>query len=125
LKYENYSDDPRYTHFVAEVVEGGSATLSFVQSYSSAEEANRFTGELKISIVKIPVSGTAKVNFSEEEKSIFENVRISYSGAMVENVSNLEDARRVASEMPTKLAKQLNKLSYKLLPLSVSDSRAR
>jgi hypothetical protein len=44
---------------------------------------------------------------------------------MVENVSNLEDARRIASEMPTRLAKQWNKLSYKLLPLSVSDSRAR
>jgi hypothetical protein len=45
------------------------------------------------------------VNFSEEEKSNFDNVRLSYSGAMVENVSNLVDARRVASEMPTKLAK--------------------
>ncbi|KAM0330220.1 hypothetical protein ACHAQA_004395 [Verticillium albo-atrum] len=124
MKYEKYLDDPRYTHFVAEVTEGGSATLSFVRSCSTAEEAKQITGELKISIVKIPVSGTAKVDYSDKEESLFENVKISYSGAMAENVSNLDDARRVARAMPTQLAKQLNTLHYKLLPLSVLDSKA-
>ncbi|RYP73509.1 hypothetical protein DL770_007759 [Monosporascus sp. CRB-9-2] len=124
MKYGKYLDDPRYTHFVAEVVEGGSATLSFVQSCSSAKEAKKITGELKVSIVKIPVKGSAKVEFSEKDESVFENVKISYSGAMAENVSNLEDARRVAGEMPTKLAKQLNTLHYTLLPLTVLYSKA-
>jgi len=123
MKYEKYLDDPRYTHFVAEVVEGGNATLSFAQSCSSKEEAKKITGELKISIVKIPVSGSAKVEFDEMEEKKFESVRISYSGAMAENVSNLEDARRIAKEMPTKLAKQCNTLHYTLLPLSVLDTK--
>ncbi|KAK6523032.1 hypothetical protein TWF281_002454 [Arthrobotrys megalospora] len=125
LKYEKYLDDPRYTHYVAEVVEGGSATLSFVRSCSSAEEAKKLTGELKMNIVRIPIEGGAKVEFSDKYESKFENVNVSYSGAMAENVSTLEDARRVAGEMPTKLAKQLNTLRYKLLPLSVLDSRVK
>ncbi|KAK6359513.1 hypothetical protein TWF696_000669 [Orbilia brochopaga] len=124
VKYEKYLDDLQYTHFVAEVVEGGSATLSFVQSCSSAEEVKRVTGMLKIGIVTNLVRGSAKVERSMKDESEFENVRISYSGAMAENVSNLEDARRVAREMPTKLAKQLNTLRYKLLPLKVLDSKA-
>ncbi|KAL2148627.1 hypothetical protein VTH82DRAFT_2181 [Thermothelomyces myriococcoides] len=125
MKYDRYLDDPRFTHFVAEVVEGGTATLSFVRSCSSAEEAERVTGELKVSIVKIPVSGSAKIDFSKEKESLLEKCNISYSGALAENVTTLEDARRVAREMPTKLASQLNTLSYKLLPLSVLDSKAR
>jgi hypothetical protein len=124
LKYENYPNIPGYTHFIAEVVKGGSATLSFIQSCSSAEEAKKNIGELKISIIKIPVLGTVKIDFSEEENSRFENVRISYSSAMVENMPSLKDTHRVASKMLMKLAKQLNTLSYKLLPLSVSDSSA-
>ncbi|KAI1392852.1 uncharacterized protein F4822DRAFT_392399 [Hypoxylon trugodes] len=124
MKYGKYLDDPRYTHFVAEVVEGGSGTLSFVQSCSSDEEARKITGELKVSIEKIPVQGSAKLEFSKKDESIFDNVRISYSGAMAENVTNLEDARRVAGEMPTKLAKQLNTFHYTLLPLTVLDSKA-
>ncbi|KAJ1323456.1 Down syndrome cell adhesion molecule-like protein 1 [Microdochium nivale] len=124
IRYENYLDDDRYTHYVGEVTEGGSATLSFVQSCSSAEEAKRVTGELKVSIVKIPVSGSAKIEFAEDSDSKFENVKISYSGAIAEQVATLDDARRVAREMPTKLAKQMNTLHYKLMPLSLLDSKA-
>ncbi|KAF3206843.1 hypothetical protein TWF192_003049 [Orbilia oligospora] len=94
IKYMKYLDDPRYTHYVSEVTEGGSATLSFFKSCSSAEEAKKATGELKVGIVRLPVSGSARVEFLEQDKSKFENVRISYSGAIAENVSNLEDARR-------------------------------
>jgi hypothetical protein len=74
--------------------------------------------------VKIPVKGRAKLNFSEENKSVVENVRISYSGTMAESVSNIEDARRVAAEMPKNLAGQLNTLNCTLLPLSLLDSKA-
>ncbi|KAI1213276.1 uncharacterized protein F4807DRAFT_257179 [Annulohypoxylon truncatum] len=123
MKYERNLDNPRFTHFVAEVVEGGSATLSFVQSCSSSEEATKVSGELKVEILKIPVSSSAKVDYSNESKFIFDNVNISYSGAMTENVSNIEDARRVSREMPAKLALQLNTISYKLLPLSVLDNK--
>ncbi|KAI2624052.1 hypothetical protein GGS21DRAFT_325573 [Xylaria nigripes] len=124
LKYEKYLDNQEFTHFVAEVAEGGSAALSFVRSCSSTEEVKKVTGELKMRIMAIPVKGVAQVNFLEKDESMFENMKISYSGAIAENVSNLEDARRIAREMPTSLAKQLNTLRYKLLPLSVLDSKA-
>ncbi|KAK7743328.1 hypothetical protein SLS62_010651 [Diatrype stigma] len=124
MKYQNHLDNPRYTHFVAEVVEGGSAALTFARSCSSSEEVEKLTGGMKVTIVKIPISGNANIELSEEERRFFEDVRISYSGAIAESVVNLEDALRVAREMPTKLAKQLNTLSYKLLPLSVLDNKA-
>ncbi|KAK4194626.1 hypothetical protein QBC40DRAFT_318891 [Triangularia verruculosa] len=92
-------DDNRYTHFVAEVIEGGSATLSFSQACSSAEEATKMTDELRAGFVSL-IEGNAN---SKKGDSLFDNVKISYSGAMVED---------------------MNTLSYKLLPLSVIDSKA-
>ncbi|KAF3809460.1 hypothetical protein GCG54_00012741 [Colletotrichum gloeosporioides] len=124
MKYSQYLDDGRYTHFVAEVVEGGSATLSFVKACSSADEARRIAGELKVSVVNVPVSGGDKVEFSSKNEALFDDVKISYSGAIAENVSSLEDARRVAGEMPRTLAKQTNALSCTLLPLSILDRKA-
>jgi hypothetical protein len=122
MQHERMLEDPHFTHFVAEVVEGGSATLSFVQSCSSSEDAKKVLGELRVKIVKLPVGGTAKVEFSQESESVSEGLKISYSGAIAENASNLEDARRIAREMPTKLRQQLNTLYYKLLPLTILDS---
>lgn len=106
------------------MVEGASATLTFARSCSSEEEAKEITGELKIKVVSIPVSGSAKVEFKEGSEKLMENVKISYSGAMAENVASLEDAQRVAKEMPSKLMTQMNTLKYKLLPLSLLDSKA-
>ncbi|KAH6605061.1 hypothetical protein Trco_006768 [Trichoderma cornu-damae] len=124
LKYDKYLDDDRFTHFVAEVVEGGSATLSFVQSCSSSEELTKISGELEVTIVKIPIGGKAKVEYTKEEKAKLERFTVSYSGAIVESVSNLEDALRVAHDMPQNLKKQMNTLSYQLLPISLLDSKA-
>ena len=64
------------------------------------------------------------MEFDGKGDSLFDNVKITYSGAIAENVSTPDDARRVAGEMPMKLAKQMNTLTYKLLPLSVLDSKA-
>ncbi|KAK2741696.1 neoverrucotoxin subunit beta-like protein [Colletotrichum kahawae] len=124
MKYDQYLDDARYNHFVAEVVEGGSATLSFVRACSSADEARKIAGELKVSVVNVPVNGGDKVEFSAKNESLFDDVKISYSGAIAENVSSLEDARRVAGEMPKTLGKQMNALSCTLLPLSILDRKA-
>lgn len=124
MSYEKHLDNPLYTHFVAEVVEGASATLTFARSCSSEEEAKEISGKLKIKVVSIPVSGSAQVDFKEGTKELMENVKISYSGAMAENVASFEDAQRVAKEMPSKLMTQMNTLKYKLLPLSLLDSKA-
>ncbi|KAG9496544.1 hypothetical protein J7337_011320 [Fusarium musae] len=124
IKYGNLLDNPQFTHFVSEVVEGGSATLTFARSCSSEEEATKVKGELKVKIVKIPVGGEASVEWKEGTKALMENMRISYSGAIAENVGSLEDAQRVAKEMPSKLAKQMNTLKYKLLPVELVDNKA-
>jgi hypothetical protein len=124
MTYEKNLENGPYTHFVAEVVEGASATLTFVRSCSSEEESKEIAGELKVKIVSIPVSGSARVEFKEGSQKLMENVKISYSGAMAENVTSFEDAQRVAKEMPLKLMTQMNTLKYKLLPLSLLDSKA-
>ena len=122
MQHERIIDDPRFTHFVGEVVEGGSATLSFVQCCSSAENAREILARLKHKVRLLSAAGEVSVDHSQDNDSIFEGIKISYSGAMAENVTNIEDARCVAREMPTKLIKQLNTLSYKLLPLQVLDN---
>ncbi|KAL5087851.1 hypothetical protein Trisim1_007502 [Trichoderma cf. simile WF8] len=126
MKYAKHLETSDYTHFVAEVDEGGSATLSFVQSCSSSEEAKTISGKLKATIMKMPISLEAEIKYSDEEKSQFNSTKISYHGAIAESVSNFDDACRVAAEMPTTLMKQKNALSYKLLPLSVlNDAGSR
>lgn len=125
IPYEAQLSNARYTHFVGEVVEGGSATLSFIQSCSSAEEAKAVTGKLEAKLKSLAVSGLVELHWTEEDKAAFERTKISYSGAMAENVVNFADAMRVAREMPTKLMQQMNTLSYKLLPLSLLDNAAR
>ncbi len=124
LPYEAQLSNPRYTHFVGEVVEGGSATLSFVQSCGSAEEAKVVAGKLEAKL-KYIVSGSVELNWTEEDRAAFEHTKISYSGAMAENIVNFADALRVAREMPTKLMQQMNTLAYTLLPLSLLDNAAR
>ncbi|KAF3062915.1 hypothetical protein CFAM422_010440 [Trichoderma lentiforme] len=126
IKYAKHLETSDYTHFVAEVDEGGSATLSFVQSCSSSEEAKAISGKLKATIMKMPISLKAEIKYSDEEKSQFNSTKISYHGAIAESVSNFDDACRVAAEMPPTLMKQKNALSYKLLPLSVlNDAGSR
>ena len=113
MQHERKLDDPQFTHFVGEVVEGGSAILSFVQSCSSAENAKKILGRLKAKVMLLSAAGEVNVDHSEDNDSSFEGIKISYSSAMAENVTNIEDAHRVAHQMPTKLMKQLNTLTYK------------
>ncbi|RGP62991.1 fibronectin, type 3 [Fusarium sporotrichioides] len=124
MKYHRTLDNPRFTHFVAEVVEGGSATISLVRSASSEEEAKEIAGDLKATLIGVPVNGSANLEYKDVSDANREKVKISYSGAIAENVSTWEDARRVANDMPTMLAKQTNTLYYKLLPVDLLDSNA-
>ncbi|KAK3493368.1 hypothetical protein B0T13DRAFT_50003 [Neurospora crassa] len=123
MTYEKQLDNPLYTHFVSEVVEGASATLTFVRSCSSEKEAKEITGKLKIKVASIPVGGSAEVDSEEGSEKLMENVKISYSGATAENVASLKDAQRVAHEMSLKLMTQMETLKYKLLPLSLLNGK--
>lgn len=60
------------------------------------------------------MSGSAKLDFKEESEKLSENVMLSYSGATAQNITSLEDAQRLAREMPSKLMTQLNTFKYKL-----------
>jgi len=125
MKYEAKLDDERFTHYVGEVVEGASATVSIVKSISAEEESKDISGELKVTLVGVPVSGSAKIDYKSLEKKDRENIKISYSGPLAESCTSWEDARRIAAEMPVKLKDQMNTLSYKLYPVSLVDSKAR
>ncbi|KAH7303384.1 hypothetical protein B0I35DRAFT_365004 [Stachybotrys elegans] len=123
MQFDSKFDDDRLTHVVGEVVEGGTATLSFTQPCSSEEEVKNVQGSLKMALKCLPITevdGDSKLNNSSHE-----NVKVTYSGALIEQVTGIEDARRVAEEMPEKLGEQLNTLSFKLYPLDLLDGSAR
>jgi hypothetical protein len=123
LKHEKYLTDQRVTHFVAEVVEGGTATLTFRQSCASSQEMKRITGEMEGKLRKLDsIGANGWLDIENENESSFEHARISFSGAVTRNVSNFEDARKLAGELPTLLANQMNTLSYTLHPLSNLDA---
>ena len=99
---------------MASVTEGGTATLSFVQECEcESEEKRDVTGNLKASIKKlnIKVGLGAGVDYTSGDESFSDKLRVSYSGAMIENVGTVEDALRAASEMAIKLSRQMNTLS--------------
>ncbi|KAK4145847.1 uncharacterized protein C8A04DRAFT_10268 [Dichotomopilus funicola] len=125
MQHQHNLDDPRFTHFVAEVVEGGSATLTFVQSCSSREEAKTVTSRLKTDIASFLVGIGTSFDVASQSETDAENLKISYSGAMAEEVIDMEHARVIARGMPTKLGRQLNTLSYTLLPISDLESSVR
>eukprot|EP01113_Clastostelium_recurvatum_P011373 TRINITY_DN1578_c0_g1_i1.p1 TRINITY_DN1578_c0_g1~~TRINITY_DN1578_c0_g1_i1.p1 ORF type:complete len:683 (-),score=180.78 TRINITY_DN1578_c0_g1_i1:355-2262(-) len=118
VQHKHHLADLRYTHFVAEVVVGGTATLTFTQTCQTEAEKNQVMGELEAVLKELPVEGSAKVDWKSKLSSISNKLNISYSGAMAENVTTMEDARRVARNMPSQLAKQENALLCKLMPLS-------
>ncbi|ORY01737.1 hypothetical protein BCR34DRAFT_605816 [Clohesyomyces aquaticus] len=122
MQHECHLQNPNFTHFVAEVVEGGTGTLSFAQACTSSEGVKNTMDKLKAKLVELSVGGDSNLQFLGHSEGSFENLKISYSGAMAENVTSFDDARRVAHAMPRKLGKLRNTLSYKLLPLGMLDS---
>ncbi len=122
MQHKPHLKNPHYTHFVSEVVEGGSATLSFVWSCSSSHDAKNASDNLKMIIAKLPISGQVQADTLEDIKANFDGLDISYSEETAEEVSSVKDACRVAREMPNKLGQQLNTLQFKLLPLTILDS---
>ncbi|KAK4201367.1 hypothetical protein QBC40DRAFT_223695 [Triangularia verruculosa] len=124
LQHTGHLNNPRFTHFVAEVTEGGAATLSFVQSCDSSEHVKTVLGNLKGELAKLPVGGSTKAENSEQSSALSSRLNITYNGAIAESVTSIDDARRIAHEMPIHLRKQFNALSYTLYPLEDLDNTA-
>jgi hypothetical protein len=55
MQHERKLEDPQFTHFVGEVVEGANATLSIVRSCSSSDYARTIPGALKAGILRLPL----------------------------------------------------------------------
>ncbi|KAG8670725.1 hypothetical protein FPOAC1_003960 [Fusarium poae] len=124
MQFEGRLNDDRFTHFVGEVVEGGTATLSFIQSCFSEEEVKKVQGSLRMALKCLPIAEVGG-DYSKLDNVSHESVKVTYSGALIEQVTSIEDACRVAGEMPAKLGEQLNSLSFKLYPLDILDGSAR
>ncbi|KAK0710201.1 hypothetical protein B0T26DRAFT_755299 [Lasiosphaeria miniovina] len=74
-------------------VEGSlSLDLDIINATGSAKHLNNKNSS---TIIKQPIGGTAQVNFSEDVEYLVESLNVSYSDAIAENVSNLDDARRL------------------------------
>eukprot|EP00961_Rhodomonas_salina_P234216 3165514-Rhodomonas_salina.1 len=59
MRFENRLDNPRFTHFVAEVVEGATGNITFTTRCTSAEEEQEISGSLAGKLkAYIPVCGT-------------------------------------------------------------------
>lgn len=125
MKHERHLSDDRFTHFVSEVVKGSTATLSFSQECSSEDEMKHIVGALRVKLMAIKVEGAASVEMKEDNSSRFEKVNVSYRGAIAESVTTVDDAIKLARELPKKLMKQSNTLSYTVIPLSILDSSIR
>ncbi|CAK0910436.1 unnamed protein product [Prorocentrum cordatum] len=126
MKFQNFLDDPRVTHVVAEVYEGGTGNITFTKKCSSKGDQTRISGALAGKLKAfIPISGKLSMDWEEGEEEDFEGTDISVRGAIKQTVGTIEDAARVGKELPTKLSELNNSLKMVLLPLSFVDSEAR
>ncbi|KAJ1563159.1 hypothetical protein HK405_011876 [Cladochytrium tenue] len=115
IEFPNQLDNKDITHFVAEVVEGATATLTFVQSCDSRDEVEHVRGSLEATLKRASlISGGVEMQLENTNAIKKERLSISYSGALA-----VQDALRVAKEMPTRLQGQMNTLSYKLQPVAL------
>ncbi|KAJ1549236.1 hypothetical protein HK405_007304 [Cladochytrium tenue] len=120
IEYPEWLDNNDITHFVAEVVEGATATLTFVQGCDSRDEMERVQGNLEAALKGVNfINSEAKVQLENTNVIKTERLSISYSGALAVHAATLEDALGVARDMPVKLQTQMNTLSYKLQPVSL------
>eukprot|EP00187_Rhodella_violacea_P013306 CAMPEP_0184711210 /NCGR_PEP_ID=MMETSP0314-20130426/1894_1 /TAXON_ID=38298 /ORGANISM="Rhodella maculata, Strain CCMP 736" /LENGTH=1310 /DNA_ID=CAMNT_0027173257 /DNA_START=59 /DNA_END=3991 /DNA_ORIENTATION=+ len=130
MSFEGRLDNPCFTHYVGEVEEGGTATLSFVQECDSMEQQEKIQGLLQVKVSKLAkllttAEAEAKIDSNDEDKATFDKVTISYSGAMSKAVGSFDDACRLAVAMPEELKRQMNTLTYTLIPVSHLKNDAR
>ena len=113
------------THFVAEVVEGATANITFKKDckndFELKEVAGNLAGKLRSSFITTSVSGGGSSKF--EDASSSEQFDISVSGPLTGSFTSYEEVMKVAKDIPKELEKYNNTLMVKLLPIQLIEPK--
>ncbi|CAF4639760.1 unnamed protein product, partial [Rotaria socialis] len=111
------------THVVTGIMWGANVAATFEQVAENLEEVQKVEGSLSVVLKSLPISGEAKLDLQNKDKSKFEKLQISLSGDILidECPQNIEDVMRVFKKVPSRI-KTLNEgkgqqLIFVLYPL--------
>ncbi|CAF4842861.1 unnamed protein product [Rotaria socialis] len=116
-------ENPNATHVVTGIMWGANVAATFEQVAENLEEVQKVEGSLSVVLKSLPISGEAKLDLQNKDKSKFEKLQISLSGDILidECPQNIEDVMRVFKTVPSRI-KTLNEgkgqqLIFVLYPL--------
>ncbi|CAF4525218.1 unnamed protein product [Rotaria socialis] len=102
-------ENPNATHVVTGIMWGANVAATFEQVAENFEEVQKVEGSLSVVLKPLPISGEAKLDLQNKDKSKFEKLQISLSGDIFidECPQNIEDVMRVFKTVPSRI-KTLN-----------------
>jgi len=116
------------THFVCEFVEGGSASMTFRNIVTTADEQKRIEEMLKASLSKLALKIEGKASVEVDDSELFRNHPMTFKFCgdydLAQHVSSFEQALTEISLFPKKLNGVNKTLTFKLMPISFFDSGA-
>lgn len=126
IKYADVLANDNVTHFVAEVVEGGSATMSFRMAVTDQTEKDTLEGSLTIGVKTYGIDGSGKVELDTLQESHGKSLTIKFCGdyALDRSPTTLETAAAEVNSFAEKLKGMTRTLQVVLLPVSLVDSTA-
>eukprot|EP00118_Oscarella_pearsei_P014135 m.119254 g.119254 ORF g.119254 m.119254 type:complete len:1286 (+) comp37681_c0_seq2:88-3945(+) len=125
LKYDKVLKNPKLTHFVSKVVEGGQAHLSFSKQCSSTEEETDLKGELAGTIKQlVSLDGSLNVDKKDEmiEKHKSCEVQLTCDYSPQHSIVTFARAIEEAEHFPQCLKGKTHTLEVHLLPVETLDS---
>jgi hypothetical protein len=97
------------THVVTGIKWGANVAATFEQIVKNINEVTDIEGKLAVKLKALPISGDAKLELEDKDKSLFESLKINFSGDVVpDNFSHtLDGVMKIFREIPS-LIKPLN-----------------
>ncbi|XP_047659001.1 neoverrucotoxin subunit beta-like [Tachysurus fulvidraco] len=131
ITYPQVFDQKTATHVVTAVLYGAQVFMVFDYTSAENERKQNIEGNLHAVVKKIPtisIEGQASLNMTEDEKTISENISVTFYGdiKLEENPTTYKDALEVYKKVPA-LMKQQGKgvpLTVWLYPLNLLDDKA-
>ncbi|CAM4905851.1 unnamed protein product [Rotaria socialis] len=101
--------NPNATHVVTGIIWGANVAATFEQEAENLEEVQKVEGSLSAVLKSLPISGEAKLDLQNTDKSKVEKLQISLSGDILidECPQNIEGVMRVFKTVPSRI-KTLN-----------------
>ncbi|XP_064180426.1 stonustoxin subunit alpha-like [Anguilla rostrata] len=132
VTYPEVFDQKTATHLVTAVLYGAEAFMVFDQMAADEKDKQEIKGNMDVMVKKLPkvdVSGSGKVNLTDEEKKKVENFSCTFHGdvTLEQNPSTYEEAVLVYKELPKLLGADGSKavpVRVWLYPLKNLDSKA-